>query len=137
MDNTVLEILKNTKTIAVVGLSPKPDRASYGVSKYLQSKGYKIIPVYPREDEILGEKVYRNLKDINIEIDEVVIFRKSEEVVPVVEEALTIKPKYIWLQEGIVNDEAKHMAESAGIKFVMDKCMYKEYLKYREYIEKR
>ena len=134
MENTILEILKNTKTIAVVGLSPKPERASFTVSKFIQSKGYKIIPVYPREEIILGEKVYRNLLDINENVDLVLIFRKSEEVIPVVDEALNLKPKYVWMQEGIINEDAKKICENAGIKLVMDRCMYKEYLKYRSHI---
>lgn len=135
MENLILEILKNTKTIAVVGLSPKPERTSFGVSKFIQSKGYKIIPVYPREEIILGEKVYRNLTDINEKVDLVLVFRKSEEVVPVVEEALKINPAYIWLQEGIINEDAKKISVDAGIKFIMDRCIYKEYLKYRDFIK--
>ncbi len=128
MDANINKLLKYTKTIAVVGLSPKPERASNIVSEYMQSQGYKIIPVYPREEIILGEPVYRNLKDIKEHVDMVVIFRRSEEVMPVVEEAIKIKPKAIWMQENIINEEAADIARKNEIDVVMDKCIMKEHV---------
>lgn len=117
------KILKETNTIAVVGLSPKKYRDSYMVSEYLKEHGYKIIPVYPREKEILGEKVYERLTDIKEKVDVVLIFRRSEEVLPVVEEAIKIKPKFIWMQLGIANKEAEELARKKGIEVVSNRCM--------------
>jgi len=128
MNDNIAKILKYTKTIAVVGLSPKPERASNIVSEYMQAQGYKIIPVYPREEKILGEPVFRNLRDIKEHVDMVVIFRRSEEVLPVVEEAIKIKPKAIWMQEGVINKEAADMAIKNEIEVVMDKCIMKEHV---------
>ncbi len=122
-DNLIKKILNETKTIAVVGLSPKKFRASYIVSEYLQQHGYRIIPVYPREKEILGQKVYEKLTDIKEKIDLVLIFRRSEEVLPVVEEAIKIKPKFIWMQLGITNKEAEELAKDNGIEVVVNRCM--------------
>lgn len=128
-DEELKEILKNCKTIAVVGISPKKDRPSYGVAAYLQSKGYRIIPVRPDGDTILGEKVYPNLMEIPkaIEIDVVIIFRKSEEVPPIVEEAIRRGAKIVWMQEGVIHQEAAEKARNAGLKVVMDRCMKKEH----------
>jgi len=125
MEETKLikKIFDETKTIAVVGLSPKKYRASYVVSEYLQQHGYKIIPVYPREKKILGENVYENLTDIKEEIDLVLIFRRSEEVLPVVEQAIKMKPKFIWMQLGIINKEAEELAKNNGIEVVSNRCM--------------
>jgi len=123
----IKKILEQTKTIAVVGLSPKPHRTSHSVSKNIQGKGYRIIPVYPREETILNEKVYRSVSEIKEPIDLVVIFRKSEEVYPVVEDAVKVKPKAIWMQQGIVNEEAAALARDAGIDVVMDRCISLEY----------
>jgi predicted CoA-binding protein len=124
----IQKILSETRTIAVVGLSPKPERHSHDVAEYLQRQGYKIIPVYPREDTILGEKVYRSLKDLPDKVDTVLIFRKPGEVAAVVDEAILIKPKFIWMQEGIVDKKSSQKAEGYGIITVMDRCMYKEHL---------
>ncbi len=126
----IKKILKETKTIAVVGLSPKEHRTSHHVSSYLQNHGYRIIPVYPREDKILGEKVYRNVSSIPDKIDTVLIFRKSEEVQEVVEDAVKKKPKFIWMQKDIINERAAEIAASLGIGVVMDRCMYVEHGKY-------
>jgi len=123
-------ILNTQKVIAVVGLSPKPLRASNSVSAYLKNQGYRIIPVYPREEYILGEKVYRALTDIKEKVDTVVIFRRSEEVLPVVEEAIKIKPFAIWMQQEIINDEAAFLAEKNGILVIMDRCMYVEHARF-------
>lgn len=122
-------LLRSCKTIAVVGISPKADRPSYGVASYLKSNGYRIIPVRPDGDEILGEKVYRNLAEIpkGIEIDVVDVFRKSEDVLPVVEEAIQRGAKVVWMQEGVINQEARVKAEKAGLKVIMDRCIKKEH----------
>ena len=128
-DQEIKEVLRSAKTVAVIGISPKEDRPSYGVASYLKSKGYLVIPVRPDGDEILGEKVYHSLTEIprEIEIDVVDIFRKSEDVLPVVEEAIHRGAKVVWMQEGIVNQEASAKAEKAGLKVVMDRCTKKEH----------
>ena len=128
-DEEIENTLNKCKTVAVVGISPKPDRPSYIVAAYLQAKGYRIIPVRPDREEILGEKVYHSLTDIpkEVEIDVVDIFRKSEDVPPIVEEAIQRGAKVIWMQEGITNPEACARAEKVGLKVVMDRCMKKEH----------
>jgi len=128
-DQEIKEVLRSSKTIAVIGISSKEDRPSYGVASYLKSKGYRIIPVRPDGDKILGEKVYHSLTEIprEIEIDVVDIFRKSEDVPPVVEEAIHRGAKVVWMQEGIINQEACTKAEKAGLKVVMDRCTKKEH----------
>jgi predicted CoA-binding protein len=128
-DQEIKEVLRSSKTVAVIGMSPKEDRPSYGVASYLKSKGYRIIPVRPDGDKILGEKVYHSLTEIprEIEIDVVDIFRKSEDVPPVVEEAIHRGAKVVWMQEGIINQEACTKAEKAGLKVVMDRCTKKEH----------
>ena len=128
-ETLIKTILTSSKVIAVVGLSPKAHRTSHTVSEYLQEHGYRIIPVYPREDTILGEKVFRKTSDITEKVDTVLIFRKSEEVLPVVEDAVKIGPKYIWMQQGIENEEAAGLAKDCGIEVIMDRCMYKEHVK--------
>ncbi|WCN37203.1 CoA-binding protein [Aneurinibacillus uraniidurans] len=117
------ELLENAKTIAVVGLSNKPDRTSYMVSAAMQSNGYKITPVNPTIEEALGEKAAASLTEITEPVDIVNVFRRSEEVGPVVEEAIQLKPKAIWLQQGIYNEEAAHKAQEAGIMIIMDQCI--------------
>ncbi len=128
-DEEMKHTLSTCKTIAVVGISPKQDRPSYGVASYLKSKGYRIIPVRPDGDCILGEKVHHRLIDIprEIKVDVVDVFRKSEEVPSVVEEAIQRGAKVVWMQEGVVNEEARARAEAAGLKVVMDRCMKKEH----------
>ena len=108
----VEEQLTNSKTIAVVGLSDNPDRPSYGVSRYMQSQGYRIIPVNPMIEEALGEKSYPDLKSVPEPIDMVDIFRRSELVPPVVDEAIEVGAKYIWMQDGVVHEEAAAKARS-------------------------
>ena len=127
MEDVILKILKATHSIAVVGLSQQPNKASHWVPAYLQQHGYKIVPVYPKEDEILGERVYRQLSDIKEPIDLVLIFRRSDKVMPFVKEAIEKGVKAIWLQEGIYNEEAEALAQQHNIMFVMDRCMYKEH----------
>jgi hypothetical protein len=128
-DEEIKNVLRRCKNVAVVGLSPKEDRPSYGVAAYLKSKGYRVIPVRPDGDEILDEKVYHSLTEIprEIEIDVVDIFRKSEDVPPVVDEAIHRGAKVVWMQEGIINQEARAKAEKAGLTVVMDLCMKKEH----------
>jgi predicted CoA-binding protein len=129
-DKKICELLKNIKTIVVVGLSPKPHRASNQVAKYMQEKGYRIIPVYPREEEILGEKVYRSLDEIDFEVDIVDIFRKSEDTPPIVEKAVKLPGvKCVFLQEGIKNQKSKEIAKKAGIFYVEDKCLMVEHMR--------
>ena len=117
------DTLGNCKTVAVVGISPKPDRPSYIVAAYLQSKGYRIIPVNPTTDEILGETAYPDLGSVPEKIDVVQVFRRSEDVPPVVDDAIRAGAKVVWMQEGIVNEEAARKAREAGLQVVMDTCM--------------
>ena len=128
-DEELKEILTGCKTVAVVGISPKENRPSYIVASYLKSKGYRIIPVRPDGDIILGEKVYHSLMEIpkEVEIDVVDIFRRSEDVPPIVEEAIRWGAKVVWMQEGVVHKESGAKAERAGLKVVMDCCIKKEH----------
>ena len=119
---TIRKILKDSSVIAVVGLSPKPHRPSHQVSRYLMEAGYTIIPVNPGQDSILGLPCYPNLRAIPSPVDTVDIFRRQEEVLPIVEDAIAIGAKYIWMQVGIVNEEAAARAETAGLVVVMDRC---------------
>lgn len=120
-------LLKRAKTIAVVGLSDSPLRPSYGVSAYLQQYGYRIIPVNPNIQGALGEKAVGRLSDIKERIDVVDIFRRSELVEEVVDEAITLGVPAIWMQEGVVHEQAAQKARHAGIFVVMDRCMLKEH----------
>lgn len=126
MSNTS-EILTKYKTIAVVGLSPNRLRPSNGVSDYMKRQGYRIIPVNPGHREILGETAYPTLSSIPEPVDIVNIFRRSEHVGPVVEEAIQIGAKVIWMQEGVYNEEAAAKAREAGLEVVMDRCILKEH----------
>ena len=121
------ELLKRTKTIAVVGLSDSPLRPSYGVSAYMQSHGYKIIPVNPSIKGSLGEKAVASLADVEEKIDMVDVFRRSEYVPELVDEAIRLKVPAIWLQEDVIHEEAAEKARKAGIFVVMDKCVLKEH----------
>ena len=122
-------LLRESKTIAVVGLSGRRSRPSYGVSEYMQSQGYRIIPVNPNEAEILGEKSWPTLDEVPERIDIVDIFRRSEAVPEVVEAAIRIGARGIWMQEGVVNEEAAAKARDAGLEVVMDRCILKEHRK--------
>ena len=128
-DEEIKQTIASSKTVAVVGISPKEDRPSYVVAAYLKAKGFRIIPVRPDGDRILGEKVYRSLQEIpgNIGIDIVDIFRKSEDVPPIVEEAIQRGAKVIWMQEGVIHPEAGKKAAQAGLKVVMDRCIKKDH----------
>jgi predicted CoA-binding protein len=121
------ELLKRTKTIAVVGLSDSPLRPSYGVSAYMQSHGYRIIPVNPSIKGSLGEKAVASLAEIEEKIDMVDVFRRSEYVPDLVDEAIRLKVPAIWLQEDVIHEEAAEKARKAGIFVVMDKCILKEH----------
>ena len=121
------ELLKRSRTIAVVGLSSNPLRPSYGVSAYMQTEGYRIIPVNPEIKGALGEKAVASLTDIRAKIDIVDVFRRSEFVPDVVDEAIRLKVPAIWLQEGVIHEEAAEKARKAGILVVMDKCILKEH----------
>ena len=114
------EQLRNSKTIAVVGLSGDQDRTSYRVTQYMQQQGYRIIPVNPMIDEVLGEKSYPDLKSVPEPIDMVNVFRRSELVPPIIEEAIELGVKYIWMQDGVINPEWAAKAEAAGIPVIQD-----------------
>jgi predicted CoA-binding protein len=128
-DEELRRILEETKTIAVVGLSPKPHRDSYAVAKYLQAHGYRIIPVNPKGVDVLEETCYPSLADIppEIDIDVVDVFRRADETPPVARAAVERGAKVLWLQLGIVSDEAREVAESAGLRVVMGACMKVEH----------
>ncbi len=115
------------KNIAVVGMSKNPEKAAHYVPKYLTERGYNIIPVNPTTDEILGKKCYHELSEIPERIDIVDVFRPSEQVLPVINDAIKLKPKVIWLQEGIHNLEAESIAQKAGIEVVFNRCMLAEH----------
>lgn len=126
------EILNSRRVVAIVGLSPKLDRPSYRVASYLKEQGYRIIPVNPRAREILGEVCYPDLSSIPEAIDVVDVFRRSKEVPAVAEEAIKIRAKALWMQEGVINEEAAARAREAGLLVVMDKCMFKEHHKLKK-----
>ena len=126
-DEKEKEILEKSKVIAIAELSPKEGKPSNMVAQYLIASGYTIVPVNPQHNEILGRKCYKNLSDIPEPVDIVNIFMRSENVLPIVEEAIKIKPKCIWLQLGIVNEEAKRLAEMHGIPFFMNVCIKQEH----------
>lgn len=125
-DAQITELLRQAKTIAVVGLSSNRLRASFGVSRFLQRQGYRVIPVNPNETEVLGERAYASLRDVPDDIDIVDIFRRSEKVPEVVDDALQKGTRCIWMQEGIVNNAAAQKAEAAGVPVVMNRCILKE-----------
>ena len=126
-DAQLAELLRTAHTIAVVGLSSKRWRASYGVSEYLQSAGYRILPVNPNESEILGEKCYARLEDIPEKPDIVDVFRRSEAVPEVVDAAIRIAARAVWMQEGVVHEAAAARARQAGLLVVMDRCILREH----------
>lgn len=123
----ITDVLKSAKTIAVVGVSDNPMRPSYGVAAYLQHHGYRIIPVNPGVESVLGEKSYASLSDVSEKIDIVDIFRRSESVPPIVDEAIELGVPVIWMQETVVHEEAAKKARDKGIVVVMDRCILKEH----------
>ncbi len=126
-DEEIKEILTSAKNVAVVGLSDKPGRDSHRVAAYLKTRGYKIFPVNPTIEEVLGERSYPRLEDIPEPIDVVDIFRAPEHVPPIVESAIAIGAKVVWMQLGVVNEEAAEKARDAGLTVVMDRCMMQEH----------
>ncbi|MBK7092166.1 MAG: CoA-binding protein [bacterium] len=123
------EILKNSKRIAVVGMSSKPERASHGVSKRLIARGYEVIPVNPTEAEVLGLKSYASLGEVPGQIDIVDVFRRSDQTDPIIDEAIAIKAKVLWLQEDVINDSGANRAKQAGLQVIQDRCIAKELMR--------
>ncbi len=126
----ILDLLNKSRVIAVVGLSNKRARPSYGVAEYMQHQGYRIIPVNPNVSEVLGEKCYARLEDIPEHVDIVDIFRRSELVAPVVESAIRIGASAVWMQEGVIDQVAARKAKAAGLAVVVDRCILKEHQRY-------
>lgn len=127
MQTNIEELLRSSRTVAVVGLSGNRARPSYGVAEYLQRAGYRIIPVNPQESEVLGERAYPALEAIPEKVDIVDIFRRPEHVPEIVEAAIRIGARAVWMQEGIVHEEAAGKARQAGLEVVMDRCALKEH----------
>ena len=125
-DTELAEVLRQAKTIAVVGLSSNPARPSFGVSRFLQRQGFRVIPVNPNETEVLGEKAYPSLAAVPDKVDIVDVFRRPNRIDEVIDEALAKGIRYLWLQEGVVNHDAAKRAEEAGMSVVMDRCILKE-----------
>lgn len=129
MEDRIGKILAESRTVAVVGISDNPDRPSHVVAKYMQERGFRVIPVNPRIDEVLGEKSYRSLSEIPGKVDLVDVFRKSEDVPPIAEEAARIGARFFWMQEGVTSEPAREILDAAGIPWVMDRCVKKELAK--------
>ena len=121
------DVLRAYRTVAVVGLSSNEEKPSHGVARYLQEHGYRIIPVNPTESEVLGEKSYPDLRSVPEPVEIVEVFRRPEDVPPIVEEAIAIGAKAVWMQEGTANVEAARRAREAGLAVVMDRCMRTEH----------
>jgi predicted CoA-binding protein len=128
-DGRVTEILKTMKLVAVVGISDKPERASHGITKFLKGLGVDVVGVNPMLTEVLGVKVYPSLADIPGSIDVVDVFRRSDTVGPIVDEAVAVGAKTVWMQEGVENEYAAKVAREAGLDVIMDRCIYKEWLR--------
>ena len=128
-DQQKRELLERVQTIAVVGLSPKPERPSHRVAKFLQSCSYKVVPVRPAISTLLGEPVYKALNDIPFKVDLVNVFRASQYVPEIIEQCIQCGIKAIWLQEGVIHNEAAERAQKAGISVIMDECIYKEIIR--------
>ena len=126
-DGTAERILRTAQTIAVVGLSPHPWRASHGVARYLQRAGYRIIAVNPNVTEVLGERAYPSLREVPEPIDVVDVFRRSALVGPIVDDAIAIKARAVWLQDGVIDEAAAARARAAGLDVVMDDCMMRRH----------
>lgn len=132
MEIILKNIYKEIKTIAVLGSSPKEDRPSYKVSKELQNRGYKIIPINPNYNEIIGERAYKSLQEVEEKIDLALYFVASDKVLPLIRDAIAKKVSYIWLQEGVISVEGQELSEENKIPFMMNKCIYKELKKIEE-----
>ena len=130
--NTVDAIVKRMRVVAMVGLSGRPDRPSYQVASYLQAQGMRIIPVNPTIADVRGEKAYPSLRDVPVPIDVVDVFRRPDEIEPIVDDAIAVGAPVLWLQLGVVNDDAARRAEAAGLTVVMDRCLKVEHQKSRE-----
>ncbi len=126
MDELIDRILEDARTVAVVGLSDDPGRPSHGVARFLQEKGFRVVPVNPELRQALGEKAYGSLMEIPAPIDVVDVFRRSEVVPGIAEDAIRVGARYFWMQEGVVNERARDLLSRAGIPVVMDRCMEKE-----------
>jgi hypothetical protein len=129
VEDPIQNILERGKVLAVVGLSSKPHRPSYGVARYMQLAGYHIIPVNPNEEKVLGEKSYARLEDVPVQVDVVNIFRRSEFVPTIVESAIAVGAWAVWMQEGVIHEQAAERAREAGLQVVMDRCLLKEHAK--------
>ena len=126
-DDEMRQILSDAKTVAVVGISDKPDRASYRVADFLMKHGYHILPVNPTIDTVLGVRVYGSLRDLDERVDVVDVFRRSDAVMEVVDDAIAIGAKVVWMQEGVINEAAAAKARAAGLIVVMDSCIKKDH----------
>jgi len=126
-DAAVRRLLEKVRRIAVVGLSPKPHRDSHRVARYLLESGYEIVPVYPREEQILGQKVHRRVQDVAGAVDLVDVFRRSEELPEVIDDAITARAGAVWLQLGCIDEDGARRARDAGLTVVMDRCLMVEH----------
>ncbi len=128
-DEEIKRILSDYKVVAVVGMSREEGKDSHEIPKYLIENGYEVIPVNPNADSILGKKSYKSVSDVPEKVDIIDIFRPSDKVLPAVKDAIKMKPKVIWMQEGISNEEARRLAESKGITVIFNRCMMKEHVR--------
>lgn len=126
-DEAIRRLLEKVRRIAVVGLSPKPHRDSHRVARYLLESGYEIVPVYPREEQILGQKVHRRVQDVAGAVDLVDVFRRSEELPEVIDDAITARAGALWLQLGCIDEDGARRARDAGLTVVMDRCLMVEH----------
>lgn len=124
----IRSLLQEVKSIAVVGLSPRPERPSYRVSRAMQGFGYRIVPVRPAVSEVLGEKAYATLSDIPEKVDMVDVFRAGDQIDPIIDECIALGIPRLWLQDGVINEAAAERARAAGITVVMDRCVWRDYM---------
>ncbi|BAI81131.1 conserved hypothetical protein [Deferribacter desulfuricans SSM1] len=134
-DDFLKKFLQEAKNIVIVGASNNPERASNGIMKFLMKKGYNCYPVNPNEEEVLGVKAYKSISDVPVTPDIVDVFRRSEFAPEIVKEAIKKGAKFIWLQEEVYSEEAKRLADEAGIPIVMDKCIFKEFMRLGMYAD--
>ena len=131
-EETIARILRTVRTIAVVGLSPNPMRPSNGVARYLQRTGFTVIPVNPTVTEVLGERAYPTVRDVPVPIDLVDVFRRSEFVAPIVDDAIAVHARAVWLQDGVVDEASAARARAAGLDVVMDDCIMRQHSRRRD-----